>query len=170
MAELVRGKTGRVYGDLMATLTMLKGIPLAYNKDMQEDKEAIFDATETVIKCLGVFIPMIKTMKPIKENMYNAACRGFINATDLADYLTKKGMPFRSAYKIVGTIVGQCVRNNTTLDEMSLEEYKAHSDIFEEDLYNEISLETCVAKRISKGSTGYESVKEQIAYVTEFLK
>ncbi|MBQ3018802.1 MAG: argininosuccinate lyase [Clostridia bacterium] len=170
MAELVRGKTGRVYGDLMATLTMLKGIPLAYNKDMQEDKEAIFDATETVIKCLEVFIPMIRTMTPIKENMYNAATKGFINATDLADYLTKKGMPFRSAYKIVGTIVGECIKKGITLDKMSLEEYKAHSDIFEDDLYNEISLETCVKKRISKGSTGYESVKEQLKYVTEFLK
>ena len=170
MAELVRGKTGRVYGDLMATLTMLKGIPLAYNKDMQEDKEAIFDATETVIKCLEVFIPMIKTMKALPENMYNAAKRGFINATDLADYLTKKGVPFRSAYKIVGTIVGECVKRNITLDEMTLDEYKAHSDIFENDLYNEISLETCVAKRISRGSTGYESVKEQLDYVAEFLK
>jgi argininosuccinate lyase len=170
MAELVRGKTGRVYGDLMALLTTLKGLPLAYNKDMQEDKEAIFDATETVIKCLGVFIPMIKTMTPIKENMYQAAGKGFINATDLADYLTKKGMPFRSAYKIVGTIVGECIKKGITLEKMSLEEYKVHSDIFDNDLYNEISLETCVAKRISRGSTGYESVKEQILYVTEFLK
>ena len=170
MAELVRGKTGRVYGDLMATLTMLKGIPLAYNKDMQEDKEAIFDATETVQKCISVFVPMIKTMKSIPENMYNAAKRGFINATDLADYLTKKGLPFRSAYKIVGTIVGECIKKNITLDEMSLEEYKSHSDIFESDLYNEISLESCVAKRISRGSTGYESVKEQLNYVAEFLK
>ena len=170
MAELVRGKTGRVYGDLMATLTMLKGLPLAYNKDMQEDKEAIFDATETVIKCLGVFIPMVKTMKPLKENMYKAAGKGFINATDLADYLTKKGMPFRQAYKIVGTIVGECVKADRTLDEMSLEQYKKHSDLFEDDLYNEISLKTCVAKRISKGGTGYESVESQILYVTEFLK
>ena len=170
MAELVRGKTGRVYGDLMATLTMLKGIPLAYNKDMQEDKEAIFDATETVIKCIQVFIPMIKTMKPIKENMYNAAGKGFINATDLADYLTKKGMPFRSAYKIVGTIVGECIKKDITLDKMTLEEYKSHSDMFENDLYEEISLESCVAKRISKGSTGYASVKEQLDYVAEFLK
>ena len=170
MAELVRGKTGGVYGDLMATLTMLKGIPLAYNKDMQEDKEAIFDATETVIKCLEVFIPMIKTMTPIKENMYQAATKGFINATDLADYLTKRGIPFRSAYKIVGTIVGECIKKGTTLDKLSLEEYKAHSEIFEQDLYDEISLETCIKKRISKGSTGYESVKEQLDYVTEFLK
>jgi argininosuccinate lyase len=170
MAELVRGKTGRVYGDLMATLTVLKGLPLAYNKDMQEDKEAIFDATETVQKCLEVFIPMIKTMKALPENMYNAAKKGFINATDLADYLTKKGMPFRSAYKIVGTIVGECVKRNITLDELTLDEYKTHSDLFENDLYTEISLETCVAKRISRGGTGYESVEEQINYVTEFLK
>ena len=170
MAELVRGKTGRVYGDLMATLTMLKGIPLAYNKDMQEDKEAIFDATETVIKCLEVFIPMVRTMVPIKENMYRAAGKGFINATDLADYLTKKGMPFRSAYKIVGTIVAECIKKDITLDKMSIEEYRAHSDMFDSDLYNEISLETCVAKRISRGSCGYESVKEQISYVEEFLK
>jgi argininosuccinate lyase len=170
MAELVRGKTGRVYGDLMATLTVLKGLPLAYNKDMQEDKEAIFDATETVQKCLEVFIPMIKTMKALPENMYNAAKKGFINATDLADYLTKKGMPFRSAYKIVGTIVGECVKRNITLDELTLDEYKTHSDLFENDLYTEISLETCVAKRISRGGTGYESVEEQINCVTEFLK
>jgi len=170
MAELVRGKTGRVYGDLMATLTMLKGIPLAYNKDMQEDKEAIFDATETVKKCLEVFAPMIKTMKPIPENMYAAAKRGFINATDLADYLTKRGLPFRTAYKIVGTIVGKCVKENKTLDELSLDEYKEYSDIFDNDLYEEISLESCVGKRISKGSTGYASVNEQIAYVEEKLK
>ena len=165
MAELVRGKTGRVYGDLMATLTMLKGLPLAYNKDMQEDKEAVFDSVETVKKCLEIFIPMIETMKPIPENMYAAAKRGFINATDLADYLTKKGVPFRTAYKIVGTVVGKCVRENKTLDEVTLEEYKEYSDIFDTDLYEEISLETCIKKRISKGSTGYDSVAEQIEYV-----
>ena len=113
---------------------------------------------------------MIKTMKPIKENMYNAAKKGFINATDLADYLTKRGLPFRSAYKVVGTIVGECVRKNITLEEMTLDEYKTHSEIFDKDLYNEISLETCVSKRISKGSTGYASVKEQLDYVTEQLK
>ena len=170
MAELVRGKTGRVYGDLMATLTVLKGLPLAYNKDMQEDKEAIFDAVETVGKCLGVFIPMIETMKPIKENMYKAACRGFINATDLADYLTKKGVPFRSAYKIVGGIVANCIKRGITLDEMPLSDYKEHSEVFEEDLFNEISLETCVKKRISEGSTGYDSVAAQLAWVEDFLK
>ena len=170
MAELVRGKTGRVYGDLMATLTMLKGLPLAYNKDMQEDKEAVFDSVETVKKCLEIFIPMIETMKPIPENMYKAAKGGFINATDLADYLTKKGVPFRSAYKIVGTVVGKCVKEGRTLDEVTLEEYKGYSEVFESDLYDEISLETCVRKRISKGSTGYESVAEQIKYVEEGLK
>ena len=170
MAELVRGKTGRVYGDLMATLTMLKGIPLAYNKDMQEDKEAIFDSVETVKKCIEVFIPMVATMTAIKENMYAAAKRGFINATDLADYLTKRGLPFRSAYKIVGTIVGKCVKEGLTLDELSLTQYKEYSDIFEADLYDEISLETCVRKRISKGSTGYASVDEQILWVESFLE
>ena len=167
MAELVRGKTGRVYGDLMATLTMLKGLPLAYNKDMQEDKEAIFDATETVIKCLEVFIPMVDTMKPLKDNMYKAAKGGFINATDLADYLTKRGMPFRSAYKIVGGIVSDCIKRGITLDEMPLSDYKTYSELFGEDLYDEISLETCVAKRISAGATGYDSVKHQIAYVKD---
>ena len=170
MAELVRGKTGRVYGDLMATLTVLKGIPLAYNKDMQEDKEAIFDSVETVKKCLAVFIPMVETMKPIKENMYAASKKGFINATDLADYLTKRGLPFRAAYKIVGTIVGRCVKEGITLDELSLDEYKKYSEIFDEDLYGEISLESCVGKRISKGGTGYASVDEQVLYVEEKLK
>ena len=165
MAELVRGKTGRVYGDLMATLTMLKGLPLAYNKDMQEDKEAVFDALETVEKCLGIFIPMVQTMTPIKENMYAAAKKGFINATDLADYLTKKGMPFRMAYKTVGGIVAECIAKGITLDEMPLEAYREKSELFEEDVYTEISLETCVGKRISKGSTGYGSVREQIAFV-----
>ncbi len=169
MAELVRGKTGRVYGDLIATLTMLKGLPLAYNKDMQEDKEAIFDSVETVKKCLAIFIPMIETMKPLPDNMYAAAKRGFINATDLADYLTKRGVPFRTAYKIVGTVVGKCVKENKTLDELTLSEYKEYSEIFENDLYDEISLESCIKRRISKGSTGYEAVAEQIAYVEQRL-
>jgi len=169
MAELVRGKTGRVYGDLMALLTTLKGLPLAYNKDMQEDKEAIFDAVDTVKACLGVFTPMIATMNTIKSNMYAAAQKGFINATDLADYLVKKGLPFRTAYKYVGTIVGYCVENNLVLEDISIEKYREYSDLFEEDLYNEISLETCVSKRISAGGTGYASVKEQIDYIMEFL-
>ena len=169
MAELVRGKTGRVYGDLMALLTTLKGIPLAYNKDMQEDKEAIFDAVDTVKMCLSVFAPMIATMTVLKDNMYKAAGKGFINATDLADYMVKKGMPFRTAYKHVGEIVAYCIKENLVLDTLSLEKYKEFSDIFDEDLYNEISLETCVAKRISAGSTGPDSVNTQIKYFTEFL-
>ncbi len=169
MAELVRGKTGRVYGDLIATLTMLKGLPLAYNKDMQEDKEAVFDAFETVQKCLEVFIPMIKTMTALKENMLSAAKRGFINATDLADYLTKRGMPFRSAYKIAGETVRECIKRGITLDEMPLSDYKAISPVFDEDLYNEISLEVCIKKRISEGGTGYDSVEKQIKSVEVYL-
>ena len=169
MAELVRGKTGRVYGDLFALLTSLKGLPLAYNKDMQEDKEAIFDSIETVEKCLSIFAPMIATMTVLKDNMYSAAQKGFINATDLADYLVKKGMPFRTAYKIVGQTVAECIEKNKVLETLTLDEYKAHSDLFEDDLFNEISLETCISKRISAGSTGYESVKKQIEFVTEFI-
>ena len=169
MAELVRGKTGRVYGDLMALFTTLKGLPLAYNKDMQEDKEAIFDAVDTVKMCLDVFTPMIATMTVIRENMYNAAGKGFINATDLADYLVKKGMPFRTAYKHVGEIVGYCIKENLVLETLPLEKYKEFDDTFEEDLFGEISLETCVNKRISAGSTGPESVKAQIDYLTNFL-
>ena len=169
MAELVRGKTGRVYGDLLGLLTTLKGLPLAYNKDMQEDKEAIFDSLETVCMCLDIFAPMIKTMKLIPNNMYKAAQEGFINATDLADYLTKKGMPFRSAYKIVGQIVAECIEKKTVLDDLPLDAYKAHSDIFEEDLYKEISLETCVEKRISKGGTSVSSVEYQIEWVRKEL-
>ncbi len=170
MAELVRGKTGRVYGDLMAMLTMLKGLPLAYNKDMQEDKEAVFDGVETVEKCLTVFVPMVDTMKVLKDNMLSAAQKGFINATDLADYLTKKGMPFRTAYKIVGQIVAKCVKENIILDEIPLSEYKKISDLFEQDLYGEISLAACVEKRISEGGTGPKSVEKQIADLEVFLK
>ena len=168
MAELVRGKTGRVYGNLMATLTMLKGLPLAYNKDMQEDKEAIFDSIETVKKCLSIFAPMIATMRVLKENMYKAAQEGFINATDLADYLVRKGLPFRSAYKIVGQIVGFCIENGLVLDNMPLPKYKEFSELFDNDLYNEISLETCVEKRISAGGTGKASIEKQIEYVKSF--
>ncbi len=169
MAELVRGKTGRVYGDLLALLTTLKGLPLAYNKDMQEDKEAVFDALETVEMCLDIFAPMVRTMKLIPSNMYKAAQEGFINATDLADYLTKKGMPFRSAYKIVGQIVAECIEKHTVLDMLSLEDYKKHSDIFENDLYSEISLESCVEKRISEGGTSFVSVEKQIELVRKEL-
>ena len=169
MAELVRGKTGRVYGDLFAMLTILKGLPLAYNKDMQEDKEAIFDAVDTVKKCLSIFAPMISTMRVLKENMYKAAGEGFINATDLADYLVKKGMPFRTAYKHVGEIVGYCIKNGYVLDSLPIEKYKEFDALFDNDLFNEISLETCVSKRISAGGTGPSSVQKQIDYITEFL-
>ena len=170
MAELVRGKTGRVYGDLMGTLTMLKGLPLAYNKDMQEDKESLFDATETVARCLEIFAPMIRTMRVKSEHMYRAAQRGFINATDLADYLTKRGMPFRTAYKTVGSIVSDCIAKGTVLEDLPLEAYKSYSTLFEEDLFEEISLKTCVAKRISEGATGYASVEKQLTDFNEFLK
>ena len=169
MAELVRGKTGRVYGNLMALLTTLKGLPLAYNKDMQEDKEAIFDSVDTVTVCLEVFAPMIRTMKVKGDNMYRAAQGGFINATDLADYLTKRGIPFRTAYKIVGEIVAECISKGCVLDTLPLEDYKKHTDVFEEDLFGEISLETCVSKRISAGGTSTSSVEEQIAYVKREL-
>ncbi|MBQ3195191.1 MAG: argininosuccinate lyase [Clostridia bacterium] len=170
MAELVRGKTGRVYGNLMALLTTLKGLPLAYNKDMQEDKEAVFDSIDTVKKCLRVFAPMVRTMRVLKDNMYAAAQKGFINATDLADYLVKKGMPFRTAYKLVGQAVAYCIENGTVLDNLSLDTLKGFSELFEEDVYGEISLESCVSKRISAGGTGPDSVAAQIAYVKEFLK
>ncbi len=169
MAELVRGKTGRVYGDLFTMLTVLKGIPLAYNKDMQEDKECIFDSIATVKQCLKVFAPMIETMHVIKENMYAAAQGGFINATDLADYLTKKGLPFRSAYKLVGQIVAYCIENGLVLETMPLEKYREYSELFEADLFNEISLETCVSKRISAGGTGPASVEKQIEFVKNFI-
>ena len=170
MAELVRGKTGRVYGDLLSLLTTLKGLPLAYNKDMQEDKEAIFDSAETVKKCLEVFTPMIDTMTVLEDNMYQAAGKGFINATDLADYLVKKGMPFRTAYKIVGQIVAQCIAEGLVLETLQLEKYKKHSELFEADLYEEISLKTCVEKRISEGATGKESIEKQIEFLSEFVK
>lgn len=170
MAELVRGKTGRVYGDLIGTLTMLKGLPLAYNKDMQEDKEAVFDGFDTVKKCLDVFTPMIETMRVKKDAMRDAAGRGFIGATDLADYLTKKGMPFRSAYKLVGEIVAGCISRGATLETLPLSEYKSYSELFEEDLYQEIALDTCVKKRISEGGTGPDSVAAQLRYVAEFLE
>ena len=169
MAELVRGKTGRVYGDLMALLTTLKGLPLAYNKDMQEDKEAVFDACDTVKMCLQVFTPMIATLTANRQNMLQAAQKGFINATDLADYLVKKGLPFRSAYKISGQLVALCIQNNTVLEDLPLETYQSYSPLFAEDLYEDISLQTCVEKRISEGGTSVASVEAQIAYIKEEL-
>lgn len=170
IAELVRGKTGRVYGDLMAMLTILKGIPLAYNKDMQEDKEAIFDAVDTVKQCLTVFPVMIRTMKALPENMKKAAQKGFINATDLADYLTKKGMPFRTAYKIVGQMVADCIEKNIVLEEMSLKDYKKFSELFEADVYEAIDLAYCMESRISAGGTSFASANEQIAYIKKQMK
>ncbi|MBQ5772909.1 MAG: argininosuccinate lyase, partial [Clostridia bacterium] len=170
MAELVRGKTGRVFGDLVAMLTVLKGLPLAYNKDMQEDKEAVFDAVDTLEMCLRVFIPMMESAKFRKDVMYAAAQKGFLNATDLADYLVRHGLPFRSAYKLVGSLVARCIAEGKTLETLTLDEYREVSPLFEEDLYNDISLETCVAKRISAGGTGPDSVASQIASVERFLE
>ena len=170
MAELVRGKTGRVYGDLMALLTTLKGLPLAYNKDMQEDKEAVFDACDTVKMCLQVFAPMVATMKANEENMKKAAQKGFINATDLADYLVKKGLPFRSAYKISGQLVAYCIANDTVLEELPLEVYQGYSDLFTQDLYADIDLVACVEKRISQGGTSVASVEAQISHVRKALE
>ena len=169
MAELVRGKTGRVYGDLMGTLTMLKGLPLAYNKDMQEDKESIFDAFDTVSHCLEVFTPMLQTMKTRKDKMYKAAQEGFINATDLADYLTRKGMPFRAAYKLTGSLVAECIRTGQVLETVPLERYRELSDLFEQDVYEAIDLKTCGAKRISEGGTGKSSVQAQIQYIRSIV-
>lgn len=162
ICELIRGKTGRVYGNLNTLLVMLKGLPLAYNKDMQEDKEAIFDSLDTVKMCLSIFAPMLSTMKVNKDNMRRAAAKGFINATDLADYLVKKGMPFRDAYKISGTIVAYCIDENLTLEEVKLDIYKKYSNLFESDLYEAIDLEKATFRRTSKGASGIESVEAQI--------
>lgn len=170
MAELVRGKTGRVYGDLIALLTMLKGLPLAYNKDMQEDKESIFDAFDTVKACLDVFAGMVNGITANTDNMLKAAKGGFINATDLADYLTKKGMPFREAYKLSGRIVSNCIKSGKTLDELSIDEYKEFSNAFESDLYEAIDLNTCVNSRNSFGGTCVASVEKQIEYVENKIK
>ncbi|MDD6094362.1 MAG: argininosuccinate lyase [Clostridia bacterium] len=170
MAELVRGKVGRVYGDLMGLLTTLKGIPLAYNKDMQEDKESVFDACDTVKMCLDVFCGMIETMKAIPENMRKAAGGGFINATDLADYLVVKGMPFRTAYKISGSIVAQCIKEGKVLETFPLESYKEYSELFDESVYGAVDLDSCVNRRISEGGTCVASVERQIAEVRDLLK
>ena len=170
MAELVRGKTGRVYGDLLGLLTTLKGLPLAYNKDMQEDKEGVFDACDTVKACLDIFTGMISTMTAKTDNMLKAAQKGFINATDLADYLVKKGLPFRSAYKISGEIVAKCISENKILETLTLEEYKGFSELFDSDVYDDIDLKTCVEKRISKGGTSISSVENQIKFVTEYIE
>lgn len=162
ICELIRGKTGRVYGDLITLLTMLKGLPLAYNKDMQEDKDAIFDSLDTLKQCLSILNPMLKTMKINKDNMRKAAAMGFINATDLADYLVKKGMAFRSAYKISGQIVAYCIDHNLILEDVPLDIYKEYSDLFSQDVYQYIDLNNATFKRTSKGASAISSVDEQI--------
>ena len=169
IAELVRGKTGRVYGDLFSLFTVMKALPLAYNKDMQEDKEPVFDACDTVRKCLPVFTAMISTLRLLPENMRRAAGEGFINATDCADYLVKHGLPFRDAYTVVGRLVNYCIANHKTLETLSLAEYQAASPAFGEDIYQAISLETCVAMRRVPGGPALESVETQIAYMRAFL-
>ena len=170
VTELIRGKTGRVYGDLNTLLVMMKGIPLAYDKDMQEDKEAIFDAVDTLELCLRTVIPMLATMTPLPANMRRAAAKGFINATDCADYLTKKGMPFRDAYKCTGTMVAACIAADKTLEELTLDEFKQYSDLFEEDVYHAIDLTTCCEGRTSYGGPTKASVLKQIELVKEKLQ
>ncbi len=162
MAELIRGKTGRVYGDLMAMLTVMKGIPLAYNKDMQEDKESVFDAVDTLKMCLPVFTRMVDTMKINKDNMYNAARMGFMNATDAADWLVKQGVPFRDAHAMVGRLVLYCIDNNKNLDELTLDEYKNVSDVFTDEIYDAIRLETCVNTRTVEGGPSEEYIKKLV--------
>ncbi len=169
ITELIRGKAGRVTGDLVTLLSMLKGLPLAYNKDMQEDKEAIFDAIDNVKLCLKTFIPMIRTMRINSENMRNAAAKGFINATDCADYLTKKGMPFRDAYKITGQLVALCIQKGVTLETLPLDEYRQFTDIFENDVYDAINLETCVNQRNSEGGPAPSAVRVQIEKTMQAL-
>ncbi|MZP42001.1 argininosuccinate lyase [Heliobacterium gestii] len=163
VAELIRGKTGRVYGDLMALLTVMKSLPLAYNKDMQEDKESLFDAVDTVKGCLTVFTPMIATMRVRRETMKNGARGGFTNATDVADYLAKKGVSFREAHEIVGKMVLLCVQKGVALDDLTFEDFRACSDAFGEDIYEAISVERCVADRKVPGGPAPEAVKEAIA-------
>lgn len=170
VCELIRGKTGRVYGDLMTLLTMLKGIPLAYNKDLQEDKEAVFDAIDTAKQCLKVLTPMFSTMEILKDNMKKAALKGFINATDCADYLTKKGMPFRDAYRTVGQLVAQCVKEDKSLADLTLEEYKEYSEHFDADIYRAIDLGTCVAGRCVTGGPAPSEVERQIGVIRRFLE
>lgn len=168
VTELIRGKSGRVFGDLITLLTMMKGLPLAYNKDMQEDKEAIFDAVDTVKLCLSTLIPLLQTMRVNKENMRAAAAKGFINATDCADYLVKKGMPFRDAYKITGQLVAQCIAKQLTLETLPLADYQAASPVFDEDVYQTIALETCVKERKVEGGPSPEAVQKQIDAVKAY--
>ena len=170
MAELARGKTGRVFGNLVTLLTVMKGLPLAYNKDMQEDKEALFDTIDTVNISLDVFVPMIKSMKLKPEKMEKSAKTGFMNATDLADYLTVKGIPFRDAYKISGQIVAYCIGRECALEDLTLEEYMSFSPVIKDDVYEAVDLRSCVKRRCSAGGTSKESVEKQIIYIESFLK
>ena len=169
IAELVRGKSGRVFGDLMGLLTVMKGLPLAYNKDMQEDKEAVFDALDTVRMCLTAFIPMIDTMKVLPENMRRAAAGGFINATDCADYLVSKGLPFRDAYKATGTLVALCIEKGLTLETLPLADYQAVCSLFDEGVYEAIALERCAALRRVYGGPAPENVRAQSARVLTLI-
>ena len=169
VAELVRGKTGRVYGDLMSLLTVMKGLPLAYNKDMQEDKEPVFDAIDTVEMCLPVFAAMLDTMTVRTDNMRKAAGKGFINATDCADYLTKKGMPFRDAYTVTGHLVAACTAQGKTLEELGLDELKAVSGLFDQDVYEAINLENCMALRASYGGPAVSETTRQIEAIEAFV-
>ena len=169
IAELIRGKTGRVYGALISMLTTMKGIPLAYNKDMQEDKEFTFDAIDTVKGCISLFNGMIDTMKFKKENMETSAKNGFTNATDAADYLVNHGVPFRDAHSIIGQLVLLCIEKNISLDELSLEDYKKISPVFEEDIYDAISMKTCVEKRNTIGAPGREAMMKVLAINEKYL-
>ncbi|MDL2276281.1 argininosuccinate lyase [Breznakia sp. OttesenSCG-928-G09] len=170
ICELIRGKTGRTYGNLNNLLTMMKGLSLAYNKDMQEDKEALFDSIETIIVCLETIIPMIDTCNVLKDNMRSAAAKGFINATDCADYLTKKGMPFRDAYGVIGKLVNYAITNDKVLESLTLEEYQEASNLFEEDIYKAIALDTCVNNRSVVGGPAPQTVKQHIDFVLQKLK
>jgi len=170
VAELCRGKTGRVYGNLMSILTVLKGLPLAYNKDIQEDKEPLFDSVETVKLCIEAFIETVEVMEVNRESMYESAKKGYVNATDLADYLVVKGMAFRDAYNISGKIVSYCLGRGCALEDLPLEEYKQFSPLIEEDVHERLSLHTCVEKRNSAGGTSSASVKDQIEYIRCILK
>lgn len=171
IAELIRGKSGRVFGDLTALLTMMKGLPLAYNKDMQEDKEAVFDAVDTLKLCVTPLIPMIETMTVLTENMRNAAAKGFINATDCADYLVaEKKMPFRDAYKVTGELVALCIKENLTLETLPMEKYKSVCDVFDDGVYNAISLDTCVNQRNVLGGPAPENVKNQAKRVLKIIE
>lgn len=170
VAELVRGKTGRVYGSLITLLTVMKGLPLAYNKDMQEDKEPVFDAIDTVELCIPVFSAMLKTMTVLPKNMRKAAAGGFINATDCADYLTRKGMPFREAYMIVGRLVNNCLKSGDTLDTLTLRDFRAVSNLFDGDIYDALALKTCVNERKVMGGPAEQEVLRQIAYIEKFVE